>query len=171
MVLLAGVGFEAGMVNNASRELKNRLGNLAYVFSAAQQFFTQENFNATIELDGKVLEFQTGAVTVANAAPPTSVSAQGFGEVIPDDGLLEVTIPVSSTILQEINTSATLLASALVKTQLEDENLVCLRTHHLKVTTDPPQPLVVDGEILEANPLEFTCIPKGLTVFSPLSTV
>lgn len=171
MVLLAGVGFEAGMVNNASRELKNRLGNLAYVFSAAQQFFTQENFNVTIELDGQVLEFKTGAVTIANAAPPTSVSAQGFGNVIPDDGLLEVTILVSNTLLQDINLSATLLASALIKSQVEDKNLICLRTNRLKVTTDPPQILVVDGEILKANPIEVTCIPKGLTVFSPLSTL
>jgi len=172
MVLLAGVGFEAGMVNNADRELKNRLGTLAYVFSAAQQFFTQEDFNAKVELDGQVLEFRTGAVTVANAAPPTSVMAQGFGEVIPDDGLLEVTIPVSNTLFQNINTSATLLASALVKSHFEgSNNLVCLRTKRLKVTTDPPQTLVVDGEILEANPIEFTCVPKGLTVFSPLSTI
>lgn len=171
MVLLAGVGFEAGMVNNASRELKNRIGTLAYVFSAAQQFFTQEDFNTIVELDGQVLEFKTGAVTIANAAPPTSVSAQGFGEVIPDDGLLEVTIPISNTLLQDFNTSATLLASALVKTQFEDKNLVCLRTHQLKVTTDPPQTLVVDGEVLEANPIEFTCVPQGLTVFSPLSKI
>ncbi|MBE9029489.1 methylglyoxal synthase [filamentous cyanobacterium LEGE 11480] len=171
MVLLAGVGFEAGMVNNASRELKNRLGTLAYVFSAAQQFFTQEDFNVMVELDGEILEFKTGAVTIANSAPPTSVMAQGFGEVIPDDGLLEVTIPVSNTLFQDINTSATLLASALVKSQFEDSNLVCLRTAQLKVTTDPPQTLVVDGEILEANPIEFTCVPKGLTVFSPLSTI
>lgn len=171
MVLLAGVGFEAGMVNNASRELKNRIGTLAYVFSAAQQFFTQEDFNATVELDGQVLDFKTGAVTIANAAPPTSVSAQGFGEVIPDDGLLEVTIPISNTLLQDFNTSATLLASALVKTQFEDKNLVCIRTQQIKVTTEPPQTLVVDGEVLEANPIEFTCIPKGLTVFSPLSKI
>lgn len=171
MVLLAGVGFEAGMVNNANRELKNRLGTLAYVFSAAQQFFTQEDFSAQIEIDGQVLEVKTGAVTIANAAPPTSVMAQGFGEVIPDDGLLEVTIPVSNSLLQIINTSATLLASALVKSQFEDSNLVCLRTKRLKVTTDPPQTLVVDGEVLTANPIEFTCIPKGLTVFSPLSTL
>ncbi|NER81903.1 MAG: lipid kinase, partial [Leptolyngbya sp. SIO1D8] len=171
MVLLAGVGFEAGMVSNANREFKNRFGTLAYVFSAAQQFFTQEDFNAKIELDGQVLEFRTGAVTIANAAPPTSIMAQGFGEVIPDDGLLEVTIPVSNTLLQDINTSATLLASALVKSQVEHGNLVCLRTHRLKLTTDPPQTLVVDGEILAANPIEFTCIPNGLTVFSPLSTI
>ncbi|ABW26343.1 methylglyoxal synthase [Acaryochloris marina] len=170
MVLLAGVGFEAQMVNNASRELKNRIGTLAYVLSAAQQFFAQKDFNATVELDGQVLEFKTGAVTIANAAPPSSISAQGFGAVIPDDGLLEVTIPTSKTLLQDINTSATLLASALVKTQFEDRNLVCLRTHQLKVTTDPPQTLVVDGEVLEANPIEFICVPKGLTVFSPLLT-
>ncbi|NEO85235.1 MAG: methylglyoxal synthase [Spirulina sp. SIO3F2] len=171
MVLLAGVGFEAGMVNNANRELKNRLGTLAYVFSAAQQLFTQEDFTATVELDGQVLEFKTGAVTVANAAPPTSLMAQGFGEVIPDDGLLEVTIPVSNTLLQDINASAALIASVLVKSQVEDSNLVCLRTNRLKLTTDPPQALVVDGEVLAANPIEFTAVPHGLTVFAPLSTI
>lgn len=171
MVLLAGVGFEAGMVNNANRELKNRFGTIAYVFSGAQQFFTQEDFTAIVELDGQILELKTGAVTVANAAPPTSVMAQGFGAVIPDDGLLEVTIPVANTILQGINTSATLLAAALVRSEFEDTNLVRLRTDRLKVTTNPPQTLVVDGEILEANPIEFTCIPNGLTVFSPLSTI
>ena len=179
MVLLAGVGFEAGMVNNANRELKNRLGSLAYILSGAQQFFTQEDFDATIELDGQVLEIKTGAVTVANAAPSTSVMAQGFGKVIPDDGLLEVTIPASSTLLESLNSSLKLLASAFSKSQnekekkeqVEDSDLVCLRTKKVKVTTEPAQPLVVDGEIIEANPIEFTCVPKGLTVFSPLSTV
>jgi diacylglycerol kinase (ATP) len=180
MVLLAGVGFEAGMVNNANRELKNRLGSLAYILSGAQQFFTQEDFNAKIELDGQVLEVKTGAVTVANAAPSTSVMAQGFGNVIPDDGLLEVTIPVSNNRLQGLNSSLTLLASALVQSkvanndqndQVEGSNLVCLRTRQVKVTTDPPQPLVIDGEIFEANPIEVTCIPKGLTVFAPLAVV
>lgn len=177
MVLLAGVGFEAGMVNNANRELKNRLGSLAYILSGAQQFFTQEDFTATIELDGQILEVKTGAVTVANAAPATSVMAQGFGNVIPDDGLLEVTIPVSNNRLQGLNSSLTLLASALVKSkvgdnqQIEDGNLVCLRTKKVKVTTHPPQPVVIDGELLEAKPIEVICIPQGLTVFAPLQTV
>lgn len=171
MVLLAGVGFEAGMVNNANRELKNRLGSLAYILSGAQQFFTQEDFKATIEIDGEILEVKTGAVTVANAAPSTSIMAQGFGSVIPDDGLLEVTIPASNTFVQGFNSSLTLLASALVKTKVEDKDLICIRGDRLKVTTDPPQQLVVDGEILEANPIEFKCVPKGLTIFAPLQTV
>ena len=171
MILLAGVGFEAEMVDNANRELKNQLGTLAYVLSGAQQLFSQALFRANIEIDGQTIEFDTVAVTVANAAPATSVTAQGFGEVIPDDGLLEITIPIPQTRLQGVNMMATLFTSALVKSQFEREDVVCLRTNRLKVTTDPPQKLVVDGELCEANPIEFKCIPGGLTIFSPLLTV
>ena len=42
MILLAGIGFEAGMVNKADRDLKNRLGSLSYIISGAQQIFEQE---------------------------------------------------------------------------------------------------------------------------------
>ncbi len=171
MILLAGVGFEAGMVDKANRELKNQLGTLAYVLSGAQQIFDQQLFKAEIEIDGEVLDVQAKAVTVANAAPPTSVMAQGFGEVIPNDGLLEVTILIPKTFLQVVDTFATLVTSTLIKSQFEQENLMCLRTTRLKVTTDPPQKLVVDGEMFETNPIEFGCIPNGLTVFSPLTTV
>ena len=170
-ILLAGVGFEAGMVEKANRELKNQLGSLAYVLSGAQQLFTQEPFKAIVEMDGETIEFQTGAVTVANAAPPTSVMAQGFGEVIPDDGLLEVTIVATPESGLQVNALASLFASALVKTPSKRKDLICLRTNRLKITTDPPQKLVVDGEILEANPVEFECIPNGLTIFTPLSTL
>jgi methylglyoxal synthase len=171
MILLAGLGFEAGMVDKANRELKNRLGTLAYVLSGAQQLFDQTAFKATLEMDGQTVDLQTGALTVANAAPPTSVMAQGFGEVIPDDGLLEVTISTTQSRLQGINTMASLFASTMVKSKINREDLVCLRTSKLKVTTEPPQKLVVDGEILVANPIEFECIPGGLTIFTPLSTI
>ncbi|HIK43735.1 MAG TPA: methylglyoxal synthase, partial [Leptolyngbyaceae cyanobacterium M65_K2018_010] len=52
MVLLAGVGFEADYVNRANRELKNRLGVLAYLLAGVQQINEAQNFEATIELEG-----------------------------------------------------------------------------------------------------------------------
>ena len=171
MILLAGVGFEAGMVDKANRELKNQLGRLAYVLSGAQQVFDQEPFKAEVEIEGKVLEVQARAVTVANAAPSGSVMAQGFGEVIPNDGLLEVTILIPKTFLQVVDTFATLLTSTLVKSQFEQENLICLRAEKVKITTNPPQKLVIDGEIFAANPIEFRCVPQGITIFSPLLTI
>ncbi|MBP0018045.1 MAG: methylglyoxal synthase [Cyanobacteria bacterium SBLK] len=167
MILLAGLGFEAGMVDKTSRDLKNQLGTLAYVLAGVQQIAAQETFKATIEIEGKLSEFETPAITIANTAPATSVLAQGFGQVIPDDGLLEVTISTSKTRLEGIDTLMSLFTSALVKSQIERENLICLRVERIKIQTDPPQKLVVDGEIIEVNPVEFSCIPKGLTVFSP----
>ena len=171
MILLAGVGFEAGMVDGASRELKNELGNLAYVLSGVRQLAAAAPFTAILEIDGEVSTVTTNAITVANVAPATSVLAQGLGAVIPDDGLLDVTISTSTTRLQGINALASLMAAAAWGNPTQRDDITCLRTSRIKVTTDPPQKLVIDGEILEANPMEFECLPQALTVFAPLKTV
>jgi YegS/Rv2252/BmrU family lipid kinase len=168
MILLAGLGFEAGMVDRATRELKTMLGPLAYVLAGAQQLVAQQPFQARIEIDGAVTEVQAAAITVANVAPGTSVLAQGFGQVIPDDGLLEVTIASPATRLQGLNALASLLASAVVQSPTTHPDLLCLRARRITITTDPPQKLVIDGEILEADPVTFTCRPGALTVFAPL---
>ncbi|HIK44146.1 MAG TPA: YegS/Rv2252/BmrU family lipid kinase [Leptolyngbyaceae cyanobacterium M65_K2018_010] len=171
MILLAGLGFEAGMVDKASRELKNELGNLAYIIAGVKQLATAQPFTAWVECDGEVTEVSTTAITVANVAPPTSVLAQGLGTIIPDDGLMEVTIATSQTRVQGLKALASLAASATRGNPNQREDILGFRTARIKVTTDPPQKLVIDGEMLEANPVEFECIPKALTVLAPLSTV
>jgi methylglyoxal synthase len=169
MILLAGIGFEAEMVERANREAKSRFGALAYIVAGIQQLNEHELFATQIEIEGVVNEFQAGAVTIANAAPPTSVLAQGLGQVIATDGLLDVTIATPSTKLQAVNAMLSLFGSALVKTAPNRPDIVHLRTKRLKVTTDPDQKIVVDGEIIGTTPVEIECIPSGLTVFaSPL---
>lgn len=91
-----------------------------------------------------------------------------FGAVVPDDGLLEVTIGTSQTAFQGVNALASLVASAVVKSPTQNKDVICLRTSKIKVSTHPPQKLVVDGEVLESNPIEFECLPQSLTVFAPL---
>ncbi|MCP9839209.1 lipid kinase [Synechococcus sp. J7-Johnson] len=168
MILLAGLGFEAGMVDRATRELKTMLGPIAYVLAGAQQLVAQQPFQARVEIDGALTVVQAAAITVANVAPATSVLAQGFGQVIPDDGLLEVTIASPTTRLQGFNALASLLASAVVQSPTTHPDLLCLRARQITITTDPPQKLVIDGEMLEADPVTFTCLPGALTVFAPL---
>ncbi|MCA1993728.1 MAG: methylglyoxal synthase [Coleofasciculus sp. S288] len=165
-ILLVGIGFEAEMVERANREVKNRFGALAYIFAGIQQLNEQQLFTTQIEIEGVINEFQAGAVTIANAAPPTSVLAQGIGQVIADDGLLDVTIATSSTRLQAVNAMLNLFGSALIKTEPNHPDIIHLRTKRLKVITDPPQKVVVDGEIIGTTPVEIECIPSGLTVFT-----
>lgn len=167
MVLLAGIGFEAETVERANREVKDRFGALAYLLAGVQQLTEQELFSTQIEIDGTVREFQAAAITIANAAPPTSVLAQGFGQVILNDGLLDVTIGAPQTKLQAINAVLRLFGGALINVAPQREDIICVRARWLKVLADPPQKVVVDGEIIGTTPVEVESIPGGLTVFAP----
>ncbi|MBD2040162.1 YegS/Rv2252/BmrU family lipid kinase [Microcoleus sp. FACHB-672] len=167
MVLLAGIGLEAEAVEQADRESKNWLGKLAYVIAGLTKLGEIESFEAEIEIDNFVSKVQAIAVTIANAAPPTSVLAQGAAGVIADDGLLDVTIVTSTNQLEAINAMTNLLGTALLGTAAEREDIIYLRTKRIKVTTEPAQKVVLDGELIGTTSVEIECIPGGLTVVVP----
>ena len=169
MVLLAGIGFEAETVENADRETKKRLGILAYVVSGFKQLRELESFDAEIETDDQVIKVTAAAITVANAAPPTSILAQGPAGVIYDDGLLDLTIVAPANMGGAIAASVHLLQSALTGTAADREDIGYLRSKRIKITTTPPQKVALDGEIVGETPIELECIPQGLTVFMPIS--
>lgn len=169
MVLLAGVGFEAEMVAKADRDTKNRLGALAYILAGVQQLQEFETFETRIETDDKVILATAGAVTIANAAPPTSILAQGPAGIIYDDGLLDLTVVAPATRARAIASAYHLLKTAFQGSAAERDDIGYLRTKHIKVTTDPPQKVVLDGEIIGTTPIEVECIPGGLTLFVPIT--
>ena len=171
MILLAGIGFEAETVDDADRQTKNRLGMLAYVLSGLKQLKDFEKFETTIETDNKIITVKANAITIANAAPPTSILAQGTAGVIYDDGLLDVTIITPQNRASAIAISYHLLQTASNDEAAEREDIGYLRTKWVKVTTDPPQKIVLDGEIIGETPIEAKCIPGGLTVFAPLEKI
>ena len=167
MVLLAGIGFEAETVEDADRETKDRLGMLAYVLSGLKQLKEFEKFAATIETDDKIIRVEANAITVANAAPPTSVLAHGTAGVIYDDGLLDITIITPATRAGAIAISYHLLQSASNDEAASREDIGYLRARKVKVTTEPPQKIALDGEIIGTTPVEIECMPEALTVFIP----
>jgi len=174
MILLAGIGYEAGTVDKASRELKDQWGALAYFIAGWQQLNEQEPFNIEMEVNGMDYQFQAVALTVANAAPPTSMLAQGAGSVVFDDGLLDVTVAVAQNSpktlqqkLQAVSGMVQLMGSALTGSAPVMENLFHFRAQRLKITTSPAQKVVIDGEVGEASSLEIECLPAALTVLVP----
>ncbi len=167
MVLLAGVGFEAETVEGADRQLKNRLGMLAYFLSGIQQLGEFKTFEAEIETDEKIITVTAAAVTVANAAPSTSIFAQGPAGIIFDDGLLDVTIVAPTNRAGAVAASYHLLQTAFQERVAERSDIGYLRAKRVKVTAQPPQKVVLDGEIIGKTPIEVECIPSGLRLFVP----
>jgi YegS/Rv2252/BmrU family lipid kinase len=168
MVLLAGIGFEAETVELADREAKNRFGMMAYVLAGIQQLRNLESFEVEIETEDKIVKTIAAAVTVANAAPPTSVLAQGPAGIIFDDGLLDLTIVAPATKLSAIAATYHLFQTASVGDPAQRDDIGYLRAKQVTIKTDPPQKVAVDGEILGTTPIHIECVPGGLSIFAPL---
>lgn len=171
MILLAGVGYEAETVSKADREAKKRWGPLAYFMAGWQQLNEQTDFDTEITIDDTVHQVKVAAITIANAAPATSILAQGLGQVIPDDGVLEVimyTTPGDSGKVQAALGMLRLFGAALLNIEFQGENVIGFRTQRIKVATNPSQKVVLDGEIIGTTPIEVECVPNGLKVLTPL---
>lgn len=174
MLLLCGVGLEAEVVKKADRSFKNRFGAAAYAFAGMQSVAQQTTFNVELSLFGVRQRTRTGgregaeltsakvaltgedvaAVTIANSAPATSVLAQGIGDVQPDDGLLEVVCVAPSGRFATITSMFTMLKSALLRQRgTSRPEIYGLRARRVEVKCDPPQKVVVDGEVAGVTPL------------------
>jgi len=170
MVLLAGIGFEAETVERADREAKNRFGMLAYIMAGVQSLRDLKSFEARIETEDKIITLDAAAVTIANAAPPTSVLAQGPAELLVDDGFLDVTLVAPANSMSAIAAAYNLLQSARSAATTDRPDTGFLRARSIKVSTNPPQKVVLDGELIGYTPVEVECIPGGLTILVPASS-
>ncbi len=164
MLLLVGIGLEANAIDAASREAKNRFGILAYIMAGIQQLGAMELFEVQIETEENVVTCQASAITVANAAPPTSILAQGSEKVDYTDGLLDITIFAPANKLGALMASYHLLQSALLDRATARDDIGYLRARKARITTTPPQKIVIDGEVIEAESIEIESIPSGLHV-------
>ncbi|MGB6137277.1 MAG: diacylglycerol kinase family protein, partial [Shewanella sp.] len=92
MLLLVGLGFEHKMIQKADRDTKNDMGQLAYLTGLWEAIDENQSLSICMQLDdGETHTVDTTSLVVANAAPFTSVLAQGNGEPIINDGLLDIT--------------------------------------------------------------------------------
>lgn len=170
MVLLAGIGFEAETVKNTSRQAKNRWGIVAYVLSGIRELSRLNNnrFQATIETESKVVKVDAAAITVANAAPAFSILAQGPAGIVYNDGLLDLTIVAPEHLPGALAASYHLLQSAVNQDAADRDDIGYLRSESFTISTDPPQKIVIDGEIYGETPINIRCVPHGLNLFVPI---
>ena len=138
---------------------------MAYFIYGAQRLWDFKTFEADIEIDNDKFTANATAITIANAAPPTSLLAQGPAGVIYDDGMLDITIVAPRNRSGAISASYHLLKTSFEGSAVERDDLSYFRTKYLKICTNPVQKIVLDGELMGDTPLEINCIPNSLKVF------
>jgi len=172
MILLAGIGWEANMVLTAQGKLKRILGRLAYIWGGVKETMAPKPFRCRLRINGgeQTEYIKTHSITVAVTAPSGSVSAQGSGEVIPDDGLLDVTIQTcSDSILKSLMAMAHLLKAAVIKEPTQTDTILHMRVKEIGITCRPKQHEVIDGELSRkrAKSFSYKVLPHALHVIVP----
>ncbi len=172
MLLLVGLGFEHKMIQKADRDTKNDMGQLAYLTGLWEAIDENQSLSICMQLDdGETHTVDTTSLVVANAAPFTSVLAQGNGEPIINDGLLDITwIDATDSSSPPLLSMTELLIAGL--TGGRDQNAANSAIHHQQakkvyLTTDKQCQYVIDGELFEADDMRIEVKPKSLSVMIP----
>jgi len=161
--LFAGVGFDAEVVRNVSPQLKKISGRTAFIASVCVTTGRWKPFHVKLTLDGEVCDQWAWLVVVANTSAYTGV-VNLPDRVRPDDGVLDTVIVRAAPKSRIIWHTA---AYALLRRRLAEASRH--RAREVRVETDPPVCVQVDGELCEWTPLSVAVDAGALRVVVPAS--
>ncbi len=164
MIVLSAIGFEAEIIKQTDKKAKKLFGMLAFIGTGIKLLRHLDSFKVYLETEDKTINLSASAVTIANTAAPTSILAHGPAGVIVDDGLLDITIISPVNRENALFASYHLLRSGFTGTATNRDDIQHLRAKSVRVRTEPPQKVALDGDIDGTTPVDIKCIPGGLTV-------
>lgn len=171
MILHCMIGIHADAIANASAPAKKRWGVLAYVASAMREIVKLEPFSVEIEPVGEpeqgIVRCQATSIAAANLAPLKTVLAHGPSHVLGNDGLIDVTIVAAHSALETIATAVHLYRHARDGEAATRDNIGSLSARGVRITTTPPQKVLVDGEEFGTTPVAIEVVQGALTVWAP----
>ncbi|WP_232848026.1 diacylglycerol/lipid kinase family protein [Occultella kanbiaonis] len=161
--VMAGMGFDAKMLDSASTELKARIGTPAYVLSAGKHLLDHPmRVQVTVD-DAEPLVRKARSVIVGNVGQIQAGVAL-FPDAEPDDGYLDVAILAPEHLGHWVSTVAGVLTR-----QKRVPNLEILRGRRIRVRSTQDQERELDGDVVEpGRELVATVRPASLWLCVPI---
>lgn len=167
MILHAAVGFHAAVVGGTSSEAKSTWGVLAYLAKALERLTDSDDFLVHIDADTHRFQCRATNIMIASMAPPATLLAQGPSWLMPNDGILDVTIVAAQGFADVLATGFHLLHTATRERPATRDDVGYFPCRRLSLETEPAQPLLVDGESAGTGKLSVECLPRNLSVRVP----
>lgn len=162
-MIIAGSGWDAMLIADATREMKDKLGFFAYVISGIKNLFKLHSSHIRVEIDGQVENFHADSVAVINIGEIHGSGVAIGDEVSPHDGKLDLAIASTRGSLGIFR----LLWRILTKSFGNSDELKYFTAAHLKVSAQPALKLEIDGEVIGETPFEVKVIPNGTRLVVP----
>ncbi len=160
-MIRANFGIMADMVLEADRELKNKVGQLAYGITAIQTMLKSELQNYEMKIDGEVI-FQEGvALTITNCGSIGIGNFSFLPEISILDGYLDVIL------LKEANLMSVLRVAGSTLMQKESSVLQHWKCKEIEINLSHAQKIILDDFEMEAQHFHIRVIPNVLKVIIP----
>lgn len=160
--VMAGMGFDAHMLDATSDTAKKHIGWPAYVLGALRHL-KDRPMRVTLRVDGgEPMRRRARSVLIANVG-----RLQGglrlLSEAQPDDGVLDVAVLTPSTLRTWVA-----LGWGLIRRNRHVPALEVFRGSRIEVVSDRPQPRQLDGDLIEpGNRLTVEVLPRALWLCVP----
>jgi diacylglycerol kinase (ATP) len=163
--VMAGAGFDARMIADADRGIKDRLGRAAYVITGIKNLRARR-VKATIKVDGN--RFYTGKVSCVLAANVGKIlgGVEAFPQAEPDDGRLELGVVTARNPVQWARTFTELALGHAEQSPFAEVT----QGKKFRIRFDRKVVFELDGGARPASKtLRISVHPKSVTVCVPPS--
>ena len=161
--LVAGAGWDASLIEDASREIKNRLGFFAYVVTGVKNLYNLKRSRITLDIDGETHRFRAHTVMLVNVG---EILGTGFAlgkDMNPHDGKLNLAVASPNSFGGILK-----LVFRLATKRFENyRDLQYFSGCEVRVEADPPLKLELDGEAVGETPFSARVVPGGALLVVP----
>src|SRR6056297_79703 len=168
LLLALGIGVEQQMIEYAEREKKSERGQLAYLTGFFNAVVSEQTQMLKVSFNGKTpVDLEVHSYVIANAAPFSTLLAQGGAEPKVNDHTLHVTYLEKSASVGERLFALSDLAISGFGIKEEASLFKYSQAEQLEITSDEPIKYMVDGESYTADALSLKLKPASLWVYMP----
>ena len=157
----AAMGLSPLVAETVPHNLKRYLGRFGYMIWAGWCAWGFRPFHLTIEVDGERHEMDALEVRIANGGYHGGVEVVDAAEV--DSG----EIVVQAVTGRDKNRLAWNWIATLLRHESRKETVVDFQARKLKLITDPPLPISIDGELLGHTPATVEVAEMAIEVVVP----
>jgi diacylglycerol kinase (ATP) len=163
-LLVAGLGYDAHVIRDATRVLKRRFGFLAYLYAALKNIPRRPYF-FRVTLDGTETFRVRGAMAVIANIGTLAGNIRLVRGVSPNDGKLDLMV-ISPANFGDFNR---MLWKGVFGRLHDDPRVRYYQARSVKIECSPLAPLEIDGTVIEGRyrELEAHALPGALTLMMP----
>ncbi len=165
--VMAGTGIDALMIRDAGRDMKDRFGRAAYVWTGAKNL-RFEPFRVRIDVDGRRwFDGRAGCVLVGNVSKVFG-GIEAFDDASPEDGKLELGVVTAKGAVQWLRA----LARTAIGSADRSKFVRTTKAQTIRIRLDHKLPYELDGGDkkpkkqlkIDVQPAAVTiCVPEGET--------